>query len=357
MKKTLVALAALAVTGSAFAAGHAAPASSVTLYGRLDGAVVNVDKANAAGQSLTAVGDSTVATSIWGMRGSEDLGGGMRGVFNVEGDVQVTNGNSSAAGLFRRAAFVGVSGGFGELTVGLRINPLIVTWAGAQVMSSNSVFVTTAAAGAFADFFTKNAVTYTAPKLGPATVQIQRGFGNVAGGDSKGAVTALSAMAPLPGGIELRASFQQREAGGTAGTSANDAGGDKETTLLGVKGNFGPATLAVNYVKNEVKNATNTAITTKFDLVQVAGSYSLSKQMQIGASYNQFDSKIAGHGKTTLTNLQGRYILSPRTFTYLQVGMADNPTAGLAVSPAWSVVGGVLGKSQQSVGLGAVHSF
>ena len=352
MKKPLVALAVLAASGSAFA-----QASSVTLYGRLDGAVVNVDKANTANQSLTAVGDSTVATSIWGMRGSEDLGGGMRGVFNVEGDVSVTNGAASAAGLFRRGAFVGVSGGFGELTVGLRINPLIVTWAGAQVMTSNSVFVTSAAAAGFADFFTKNAVTYTAPKLGPATVQVQRGLGNVAGGDSKGAVTALSAFAPLPGGIELRAAFQQREFGGTAGTSANDAGGDKETSLFGIKGTFGPTTLAVNYLKNEVKNATNTALTTKVDLVQVAGSYALSKQMQVGASYTQYDGKLTGQGKTTLTNLQGRYILSPRTFTYLQVGMADNATVGIAVSPVWSVVGGVAGRSQQAVGLGAVHSF
>jgi len=355
MKKSIVTLAALAATSSVMA--QSAPASSVTLYGRLDGAVVNVDKANVAGQSLTAVGDSTVATSIWGMRGSENLGGGMRGVFNVEGDVQVTNGASSAAGTFRRAAFVGVSGGFGELTAGIRINPLIVTWAGAQVLTSNSVFVTTAAAGAYADFFTKNAITYTLPKLGPATVQVQRGLGNVAGGDNKGAVTALSAFAPLPGGIELRAAYQQREAGGTAGASANDAGGDKETSLFGVKGNFGPVSLAVNYLKNDVKNATNTAFTHKFDLVQVAGSYALSKEMVVGASYSQFDSKLIGHGKTSLTNLQGRYILSPRTFTYLQVGMSDNPTAGLAVSPAWSVVGGVLGKNQQAVGLGAVHSF
>lgn len=356
MKKTLVALAVLATTGSAFAAGHAAPASSVTLYGRLDGAVVNVDKANTSNQSLSAVGDSTVATSIWGMRGSEDLGGGMRGVFNIEGDVSVTNGNSSAAGLFRRAANVGVAGGFGELTVGLRINPLIVAWAGSQVMTSNSVFVTSAAAANFADFFTKNAVTYTAPKLGPATVQIQRGFGNVAGGDSKGAVTALSVTAPLPGGIEVRAAYQQRELGGTAGASANDANGDKETTLLGVKGNFGPASVAVNYVKNEAKSAAG-ALTHNVELMQFAASYSLSKQMQVGASYTQFDGKLTGQGKSSLTNLQGRYILSPRTFTYLQVGIADNATTGIAVSPVWSVVGGLNGRTQQSVGLGAVHSF
>ncbi|MFM8344771.1 MAG: porin, partial [Betaproteobacteria bacterium] len=76
MKKTLVALAALAASTAAFA--QSAPASSVTLYGRLDGAVVNVDKANASNRSLTGVGDSTLASSIWGMRGSENLGGGMR---------------------------------------------------------------------------------------------------------------------------------------------------------------------------------------------------------------------------------------------------------------------------------------
>ncbi|MFM8796763.1 MAG: porin, partial [Betaproteobacteria bacterium] len=139
MKKTLVALAALAASTAAFA--QSAPASSVTLYGRLDGAVVNVDKANASNQSLTGVGDSTLASSIWGMRGSENLGGGMRGVFNVEGDVSVANGNFNAAGLFRRAANVGVAGGFGEVTAGLRMNPVIAAWASAQVMNSNSVSV------------------------------------------------------------------------------------------------------------------------------------------------------------------------------------------------------------------------
>jgi len=348
MKKTLVALAALAA-GSAFAQ------SSVTLYGRLDGAVVSIDKANTAGQSVTALGDSTVATSIWGMRGSEDLGGGMRGVFNIEGDVAVTNGNSSAAGTFRRAAFAGVSGGFGEVTLGLRINPLIVAWAGAQTMTSNSVFVTSAAAGNFADFFTKNALTYTLPKLGAATVQIQRGFGNVAG-DGKGVVTALSVTAPLPGGIELRAAYQNREAGGTAGASANDANGDKETTLLGAKGNFGPLSVGVNYLKNEARSAAG-ALTHNYDLIQVTGSYAVSKQVMVGASYTEFDNKIAGTGKTSLLNLQGRYILSPRTFTYLQIGSADNPTTGMAISPVWSAGAGVLGKNQMAIGLGAVHSF
>ena len=356
MKKTLVALAALATSGAAFAAGHAAPASSITLYGRLDGAVVNVDKANAAGQSLTALGDSTVATSIWGMRGSESLGGGMRGVFNIEGDVSVTSGNVSAAGVFRRAAFAGVAGGFGEVTLGLRLNPLIASWAGAQIMTSNSVFVTSALAGNFADFFTKNAITYTSPSLGGVTVQGQYGLGNVAGSSSKGNVTALNVTAPIPGGIELRAAYQKRETGGVAVTSANDANGDKETMLAGVKGTFGPASFAVNYVKNEAKSTAG-AFTHKFDLIQVAGGYAVSKQIGLGLSYSQFDSKLANTGKTKLLNAQARYTLSPRTFTYLQIGNAENPTTGVTVSPVWSAAAGVAGKKQLATGLGVVHSF
>jgi len=357
MKKTIVALAALAATGSVFAMGHAAQGSSVTLYGRLDAAVVNVDKANAAGQSVTALGDSTMATSIWGLRGSEDLGGGLRATFNVEGDVATTNGNVSAAGVFRRAANVGLNGGFGEVQIGLRLNPLIAAWSAMQVAPTNSVFVTSSAAANFADFFTKNALTYTSPKLANlATVQVQHGFSNSTAGANAGSMTSFNVTVAPVGPVELRAAYQERKAGGTTLTSSNDANGAKKTTLLGAKGNFGPATVGAIYFTNEAKSAAG-AVTHDVEGYQLSGSYSLTKQVLLAASYTNFDSQIAGQGKSSLTNLQARYIFSPRTTAYLQVGAADNASSGIAVSPAWTVVGGVLGKKQNALGAGVVHTF
>ena len=72
MKKSLLALAVL----GAFA-GAASAQSSVTLYGRLD---LSVNK----GVGQTAKNLSNGSGSRFGVRGSEDLGGGMSALFNLE---------------------------------------------------------------------------------------------------------------------------------------------------------------------------------------------------------------------------------------------------------------------------------
>lgn len=105
MKKTLIALAAVAVSGAAMAQ------SSVTLYGIAD-VVVHKDKGVSA--KMTSGG---VSTSRWGIKGSEDLGGGLSANFNFEQGIDLTNGSLKGNG-FDRQAWVGLSGGFGELKFG-----------------------------------------------------------------------------------------------------------------------------------------------------------------------------------------------------------------------------------------------
>ena len=108
MKKSLVALAALAATG-AFAQ------STVTISGNIDMSYVNAKAAN--GQTFSGIASGATSTSKIIFSGSEDLGGGMRGIFQLEGGINPENGTTNAA-LFNRHAWVGLAGGFGELTVG-----------------------------------------------------------------------------------------------------------------------------------------------------------------------------------------------------------------------------------------------
>lgn len=103
MKKTLIALAVLAVSGAAMAQ------SSVTLYGIADVAVVK-DKGESAYMK-----SGGLSTSRWGVKGSEDLGGGLKANFNFEQGVNLTTGAASG---FTRQANVGVSGGFGTVKLG-----------------------------------------------------------------------------------------------------------------------------------------------------------------------------------------------------------------------------------------------
>jgi predicted porin len=109
MKKSLVALAVLAASGASFAQ------SSVTLYGVVDASLARVTQTNQPSQTYMLSG--AVATSVWGLKGSEDLGGGLKANFKLEQSFNVDTGAAGGSG-FNREAWVGFSGGFGEVKLG-----------------------------------------------------------------------------------------------------------------------------------------------------------------------------------------------------------------------------------------------
>ena len=134
MKKSLIALAAVAATGAAIAQ------SSVTLYGVADIAVGSVTKADGAKGTLvngqpriTGVNSKKTngaqansglnnANSRIGFRGTEDLGNGLKASFQFEQAVNLANGATDANG-FQRQAWVGLSGDFGSVRAGRQFRP------------------------------------------------------------------------------------------------------------------------------------------------------------------------------------------------------------------------------------------
>ncbi|MCJ7800409.1 MAG: porin, partial [Polaromonas sp.] len=104
MKKSLIALAVLAASGAAMAQ------SSVTLYGRLDASLAQ-SKTEVTGQAdvkQTGINSNNLNTTFWGLKGSEDLGGGLRANFGLESGFNMDNGAATGT-LFERKAIVGVS--------------------------------------------------------------------------------------------------------------------------------------------------------------------------------------------------------------------------------------------------------
>src|SRR5256885_18506 len=96
MKKSLIALAVLAASGAAMAQ------SSVTLFGIVDTNVAYVNK-DAAGDSRYGLGTSGASTSRLGLRGTEDLGGGLKAGFWLEGEIFGDDGNASGFNFKRRS--------------------------------------------------------------------------------------------------------------------------------------------------------------------------------------------------------------------------------------------------------------
>ncbi|NDZ15046.1 porin [Variovorax sp. WS11] len=130
MKKSLVALAALAV------AGVASAQSSVTLFGVVDASVSSYsNKSDLAIPSLTnpflvdsikvkrtVLANSGYNSSRLGFRGTEDLGGGLAASFWLEAPISNDDGQQGVA-TFARRSTVSLSGGFGELRLGRDYTP------------------------------------------------------------------------------------------------------------------------------------------------------------------------------------------------------------------------------------------
>lgn len=125
MKKSLLALAVLgAVSGGAFA--QAAAPSNVTLYGLIDvymesatQSTLGTTAGTIVNQRTTRMSSSGLNGSRWGIRGSEDLGGGLRANFVLENGFAIDTGADAQSGLmFGRQATVGLSGDFGSIDFG-----------------------------------------------------------------------------------------------------------------------------------------------------------------------------------------------------------------------------------------------
>ena len=131
MKTTLIAIAVLGTIS-----GAAQAQSTVTIYGILDTYVqsykTNVFLPSTApgnpgsiqALTLTKIDGGGMSGNRWGLRVSEDLGGGLSAIANLESGFAIDTGTSNQGGrLFGRRATVGLSGGFGTVTIGRNASP------------------------------------------------------------------------------------------------------------------------------------------------------------------------------------------------------------------------------------------
>ncbi len=161
MKKSLVALAVLAASGAAFAQ------SSVTLFGVVDMSVKYVDQG---GQSLTSLSQDGIASSRLGFRGVEDLGGGMKAGFHLEGGLNPDTGTPGGF-QFQRRSTASLMGGFGEVRLGRDYTPTFWTHTVFDPFGTNGVgssvnTLTVLGSGATTLVRANNTIAYHSPTMG-----------------------------------------------------------------------------------------------------------------------------------------------------------------------------------------------
>jgi len=297
MKKSLIALAVLATTGAAMAQ------SSVTLYGRLDASVGSLDTG---ASSDTRMFSSNLTTSRWGVMGTEDLGGGLKANFRLETAIDVTDGTSTG---FGRASWVGLSGGFGGLTLGKRDSAFKDAF---DLGNTYNVFDSEFTAGKAStegaaavnvgNFTTRpnNQIRYDSPKFGGFSGSYSYAFDQTAGTESD--VQAFH-LRYAGGPLDVALGFQQQNSAAAAN--------DRDYTVLSGLYNFGAFRVSAQY--QNAKTASNLKDNDFAIGVSVPfGAFDLSAGIATSETKSNGTKVREGSG----FSLGGTYALSKRTRVY-----------------------------------------
>jgi predicted porin len=359
MKKSLIALAALA------AAGVASAQSSVTLFGIVDASISHYKTSG--GQKRTALANSGYNSSRLGFRGTEDLGGGMSASFWLEG--ALSNDDGTPAGfMFQRRSTVSLAGGWGEVRLGRDYTPTFyndsvfdpfgTNGVGTNVINKarNTVTATPFAAGAAANNNTvtrsSNMVSYFLPSnLGGFYGQVSYAFHEQAqpsgaAGDNGRYVGTRFGYANGPINVALAAGKRT----GTDPTLA--ASPDVKTVNLGAQYDFGAAKLLgeVSREKYDIGGAETTAKGWMIGTLVPVGAG------EIRASYGRVKVDAGADPRADQLALGYVHNLSKRTALYATVARIKNKN-GAMLSINQSQVAGIANASSSGYDLGIRHSF
>jgi predicted porin len=377
IKPVLVA-AALAAMAPAWSQEDAAPAgpqaarsNAVQFYGMIDQGVEAVNGRFAAtNERDTSYRISNgIITPHFGFRGSEDLGGGMRASFNIEGSFTPDDGQLGIGGrIAGRQAHVDLSGSFGTVSLGRQYTMVRYGWEDANPFGTGNQglkLLDPRISNPRAD----NAITYIA-KWGA----LSGGVNYSAGWDAVNGNPATAAAANCPGEVTNKrqcrewsaglkytggawgvAASWERLYGGTAATFGGLTSPEKTDTRAVVSAYLkfrDSGKLGVGWIRRD-----NMGIATpKSDMAWVQavvpiGQYSLDGLL---AELKYRDSA----NKAVLVNLRGRYNLSKRTVLYVTAAFMNNSGAlNLAASGSSPILRPLPGGSQTSVIAGIQHRF
>ena len=296
MKKSLIALAVLGLSGAAMAQ------SSVTLYGVADAGIGKIEAGSGLAAPLNDASDKTEfisgsmmnnGTSRLGVRGVEDLGGGLKAGFQFETGLDLDNGGSSGA-FWSRQANIWLGGNWGTVKLGRQFTPSYLTTSTFELTGA-ALYSVLANTYKFAGIGRRanSAFTYMTPNFGGFTAGV--------------AYVTKTDLAKPKAAYDLGLMYANGPIG--VGVSVNKFSTSKTNYQAGAKYSFGNFALAGSYTQasNEAK-----AVRRGFGIGGSAnfGAFALTVDLTR-------DTKNEWTGKKYTNGLvETKYALSKRTFVY-----------------------------------------
>lgn len=316
----------ISMTSTALAATSAVHAqSSVTLYGIVDVGIEYTNRAGRDGGSAFRLKSGNRNTSRWGVRGVEELGGGLSAVFRLESGIDAANGRFSDGpdSIFARRATVGLTGPWGAVTLGrnftvtsdylLPFDPM--GYARSYSWASSSM----ATGGRKDGLLTRasNTVRYDG-RLGSFRFGAMYGFGNAPGSLKAGSKYDF-ALGYESGPFAAVVAFD-RQNGASDSVTPADPVDSTRGIHAGLSYDFGKLKAMAGY-RNYRRTFRTAAAKQLSDMVWAGGSYQFTPAFSlIAAVYHQ---NVKGGGADpTLLSLRAQYALSKRTMLYAAGGYA-----------------------------------
>lgn len=331
MKKSLIALAILgAFTGTAFAQ------TNITIYGIVDAGIV-YDNNDPAGKTWRL--DSGIQSgSRLGFKGTEDLGGGLSAIFNLENGFNIDNGTlgqstPTTSRLFGRQAWVGLKGGFGAVKLGRQLSPLYTAMydvdpfhiglaGNAQKAFGYGLYNT--------DPFLRidNTLSYSSPDISGFNGIVSYGFGEVPGAFSNNRNAALG-LAYVSGPINVQFVYQDSKTVTLPGTTPGSLGAifspiaNLRTAFIGGYYDFGVAKAHLAYADSKADSTvTSASLKNKNWLLGVSAP--VGPVGTVMASWIRNDLSDISDGISNQYAIGYTHALSKRTNLYTSVGYTKN---------------------------------
>jgi predicted porin len=322
---------------------YASAQSTVTLYGAIDEGLQYTS--NVKGKSNIETTSGQDSGDRWGLKGTEDLGGGLKAVFQIENGFNLNTGALGNGGrIFGRQAYVGVqSDSLGTVTFGRQYDPLVDllgpltangNWAGSLLShvydndnTDNSIRVS-------------NAVKFVSNKYAGFTFEGMYAFSNAAGGFANNRLYGLAGQYSS-GAVTVAGAYLQ--VNGNATTNAGGAVSAADTNFAATRNQIyggginyaltSAATVGFVYTHTNLTNATgseyfgdlaNPANSLRFNNFEVNARYQFTPAFYAGLMYTytmaHYESN-AGQSRPHWGNFGGMidYNLTKRTDVYMQV--------------------------------------
>jgi GBP family porin len=340
MNKKLFALAIVS------AASAASAQSSLTLYGVVDASVESVKTDG----TVTRVSSDNLASSRFGLKGTEDLGGGLKAVFTLESSIKTDTGAADSTRFFGRQAWVGVSGGFGELRLGRTDSSIGALAGNSSIMGGQDYDDFKIGKTLAADKYRRvdNSITYLLPKLVDGlSAQVQystKASGAEVSGDKTGRLYGLNVQYTV-GAFGAGAGYLQAK--------ADNAGADEKSALAYLSYDFTAAKIIAYYNRN----ASGIGLSGARYLYGLRMDMPLASAFTLQASVSRASEwqAIRDNADATIVALKGIYSLSKRTSLYALVTTVSNEDNS-AIAVGGSVTG-VAGERSTGLAVGVSHKF